>query len=291
MSRFLTWVSNTTNELVNTDLRHGNRALEYLHSHDIEDKSVFDIVHYIDNWWPRAFKDDMVLKRLKEIVLDRSHHWTEEEAFEVYDSVVELKDDQQLLRTVFGQVPVLFFGKDALFNRFSNNIVTYYDALALCEQVKYAVKALSVNGYLIRNVPLGEIQDTGGKTKAENIQKLYEIAVRASPGAIKHVPEANRTPKMMRDAVRASAYALEYLAPHWQDEYLEDAIINPDDKRETHWPSNFWGGNRARVSSKRLWLQKIFDRAEPGTMVDLYKRWSMKKEREANIRQNEQSMI
>jgi len=290
MSGFFTWVSNTANEMVDSDLRHSNRTLEYLHSREIEGKTLIEIVQYIKSWWPRAFSDDVVLKKLRKIVEIRRRKWSEEEAFEVYDSVMELSDDQ--LQSVFSHVPVLFFDKAALFNRYSQHIIRpYYHELSPRRKAKYAAKALSVNGYLLRDVPLRLVRPTDGKTKDETIQTLYEIAVHSSPGAIQFVPEAKRTPDMMRDAVCESAYALEYLAPHWQDEYLEDAIMNPDDKRETHWPSGFWRRRGDLVICKRPWLQKIFDRVDPGVLVELYKSWSIKTETEANRRQNEQAMI
>jgi len=203
MSGFITWVSNTANELVDSDLRHRNRTLGYLYSREIEGKTLIEIVEYIKSWWPRAFSDDAVLKSLTKLVEIRRRKWSEEEAFEVYDSVMEVSDDQ--LQSVFSHVPVLFFDKAALFNRYSQHIRPYYKELSPRRKAKYAAKALSVYGYLLRDVPLRLVRPTDGKTKDETIQTLYEIAVHQSPGAIQFVPEAKRTPDMMRDAVCESA--------------------------------------------------------------------------------------
>lgn len=297
MSGFITWVSNAANEMVDTELRHNNRAFDYLNSSEISNKSVYDIVKYIKYWWPRALKDTNVLNKLVEIVLQRKPLWSDARAVGIYDRTCELfKDDNDTLRSiqyVFSHVPLLFFEKDALFRRFpySPNVRTYYEDLLPQQKATYAAKALSLNGYLLSDVPMKRIADK---------QELYEIAVHKSPGAIMYVPEQNRTDVMMRNAVCKSAYALEYLTPEKQDEFLEDAIMNPDDERETHWPTNIWHmvyhkvGNRTKphhVEGGREWLQKILNRVNRLKLVDWYKAWHEKRENEANRRLDEQSMV
>ncbi len=297
MSEFITWVSDTANEMVDTDLRHNNRTIDYLHSSEISKKSVYDIVKYIKYWWPRALKDTNVLNKLVEIVLQHKKLWSDARAVYIYDRTCELfKDDNDTLRRiqyVFSHVPLLFFEEDALFHRFpySLDVRMYYKDLLPHQKATYAAKALSLNGYLLHEVPMKRIADK---------QELYEIAVHKSPGAIMYVPEQNRTDVMMRNAVCKSAYALEYLTPEKQDEFLEDAIMNPDDERETHWPSDIWYmvyhkvSNRAEphhVESGRAWLQKILDRVNQLKLVDWYIAWHEKRERETNRRLDEQSMI
>lgn len=296
MSEFITWV----NEIVDTDLRHKNRTVDYLNSSEIRKKSVYDIVKYIKDWWPHALKDQNVLNKLIEIVLRHKPRWSDKDAFDIYDHTCELfEDDNDTLRSiqyVFSHVPLLFFEKDALFHRFpySPHVNTYYQDLLPHQRVKYAAKALSLNGYLLRNVPMELIDSPDEK------QELYKIAVHNSPGAIRDVPEQNRTDVMMINAVCKSAYALEHLTPENQDEFLEDAIMNPDDARETHWPSDIWYmvyhtvDNRPepyQVKSGRAWLQKIFNRVDRRKLVDWYIAWHKKRKNEANRRLNEQSMI
>jgi len=297
MSEFITWVSNAANEMVDADLRHKNRTIDYLHSSEISEKSVYDIVKYIKDWWPLALKDTNVLNKLVEIVLQHKKRWSDAGAVDIYDRTCELfKDDNDTLRSiqyVFSHVPLLFFEKDALFHRFPYlpHVRMYYESLLPHKRAKYAAKALSLNGYLLREVPMELVAEK---------QELYEIAVHKSPGAIMYVPEQNRTDVMMRNAVCKSAYALERLTPEKQDEFLEDAIMNPDDERETHWPSDIWYmvyhkvNNRAEphhVQTGRAWLQKILDRVDRLKLVGLYIAWHEKKEAEANRRLNEQSMI
>jgi hypothetical protein len=296
MASFITWasktagrVSKTAHEMVDSNLRHRNRTLEYLHSREIEGKTLIKIVQYIKNCWPRAFSDDVVLIKLRNIVEIRRSDWSEEYALEVYDSVTKLSDK---LQTVFSHVPVLFFDKDVLFNRrysqhYSQHMIyyeelsDYYKELSDTRKAKYAAKALAVNGDLLEFVPMSSVNATVGKTKDEIIKMLYEIAVHNSPLAIKFVPEAKRTEVMMKDAVRESAYALKYLSPKWQVYYLEYAIMNCDD-----WTSEFWQISDDLVISSKPWLQNIFDGVDHGVLIELYERWSIK----TNNRINEQAM-
>jgi len=301
MAGFITWASNAATEMVDTDLRHKNRTLDYLSSREIGRKSVYDIVEYIKDWWPRALKDKIVVEKLVEIVLQHKPRWSDEDASNMYDRTCELcKEDNENLRSiqyVFSHVPLLFFEKDALFHffgQYSPHVRTYYQDLSPPQKAKYAAKALSLNGYLLRDVPFELIKLPGEK------QGLYEIAVHTSPGAIQYVPEQNRTDDMMRNAVCKSAYVLEYLTSEKQDDFLEDAIMNPDDERETHWPSTIWHmvyhkvGNRAEphnVKSGRAWLQNILNRVSQPKLISWYIAWHNKKKREANRQLNEQSMI
>ena len=167
-------------------------------------------------------------------------------------------------------MPLLFFEKDKLFCSFkiqhSSDVTEYYQSLSQNQKAKYAAKALTLNGYLLRDVPMSIV---------DNKQRLYEIAVQDSPGAIKYVPITNRTDDMMRNAVCKSAYALEHLTRENQDKFLKDAIMNPDDAHETHWPSDIWHmvylkvDNRPEVKSGRAWLQNIYARMSIGERYQL----------------------
>jgi hypothetical protein len=195
---------------------------------------------------------------------------------------------------VFSHVPLLFFEKDELFNRFyiqrSSDVTEYYQSLSQNQKAKYAAKALTLNGYLLRDVPMSIVA---------NKQRLYEIAVHSSPGAIKNVPIKNRTDDMMRNAVCKSAYALEHLTRENQDKFLKDAIMNPYDAHETHWPSDIWHmvyhkvDNRRKpyqVKSNRAWLQKILNKVDRLTLVGWYIAWHKKRKEKADREMNEQSM-
>jgi len=292
MSKFLTWVTNKASE-INTDIRHKNRTIDYLNSSEINGKSMYDIVKYIKYWWPRALKDEIVLRKLVQIVLQ---HTPDEDAVDIYDRTCKLlKNDSETLqsiRYVFSHVPLLFFEIDELFRDFkiqhSSDVTEYYQSLSQNQKAKYAAKALTLNGYLLRDVPMSIVA---------NKQRLYEIAVQESPGAIKNVPIINRTDDMMRNAVCKSAYALEHLTPEKQDEFLEDAIMNPDDAHETHWPSDIWHmvylkvDNRPEVKSGRAWLQNILKRVDRLKLVDWYIAWHKKRKEEADRQMNEQAMI
>jgi len=292
MSKFLTWVTNKASE-INTDIRHKNRTIDYLNSSEINGKSMYDIVEYIKYWWPRALKDEIVLRKLVQIVLQ---HTPDEDAVDIYDRTCKLlKNDSETLqsiRYVFSHVPLLFFEIDELFRDFkiqhSSDVTEYYQSLSQNQKAKYAAKALTLNGYLLRDVPMSIVA---------NKQRLYEIAVQESPGAIKNVPIINRTDDMMRNAVCKSAYALEHLTPEKQDEFLEDAIMNPDDAHETHWPSDIWHmvylkvDNRPEVKSGRAWLQNILKRVDRLKLVDWYIAWHKKRKEEADRQMNEQAMI
>ena len=298
MSDFFTWVSNKASEITDTDLRNKNRTIDYLNSSEINGKSMYDIVKYIKNWWPSALKDEFVLRKLVQIVLQ---HTPDEDAVDIYDRTCKLlENDSESFRSiqyVLGHVPLLFFEKDALFHRFgpySPYVRTYYEALLPHQKATYAAKALSLNGYLLSEVPFQLIE------LPEEKQRLYEIAVHTSPGTIKNVPEQNRTDDMMRNAVCKSAYALEHLTSEKQEKFLEDAIMNPDDAHETHWPSDIWHmvyhkvDNRPEpyeVKSGRAWLQDILKRVDQLKLVGWYIAWYKKRKEETNRQLNKQSMI
>jgi len=291
MSKFLTWVTNKASE-INTDIRHKNRTIDYLNSSEINGKSMYDIVKYIKYWWPRALKEKIVLEKLTEIV---EQHMSDKDASKIYDRTCSLLDDDsktlQSIRYVFSHVPLLFFEKDELFRSFkiqhSSDVIEYYQSLSQNQKAKYAAKALTLNGYLLRDVPM---------SIDANKQRLYEIAVHSSPGAIKYVPITNRTDDMMRNAVCKSAYALEHLTRENQDKFLKDAIMNPDDAHETHWPSGIWHmevdnhHKPYQVKSRRAWLQKILNRVDRLKLVDWYIAWHKKRKEEADRQMNEQAM-
>ena len=175
MSKFLTWVTNKASE-INTDIRHKNRTIDYLNSSEINGKSMYDIVKYIKYWWPRALKEKIVLEKLTEIV---EQHMSDKDASKIYDRTCSLLDDDsetlQSIRYVFSHVPLLFFEKDKLFCSFkiqhSSDVTEYYQSLSQNQKAKYAAKALTLNGYLLRDVPY-ELIDL-----PEEKQRLYEIAV------------------------------------------------------------------------------------------------------------------
>lgn len=295
MSKFLTWVTNKASEITDTDMRHKNRTIEYLNSSEINGKSMYDIVQYIKKWWPRALKDEIVLEKLTEIV---EQHMSDASLSDIYDSTCLLFEDDsetlQYIQYVFSHVPLLFFEKDELFHRFgqySPDVRTYYQSLSEEQKAKYAAKALTLNGYLLRDVPMSNVA---------NKQGLYEIAVHSSPGAIKNVPIKNRTDDMMRNAVCKYAYALEHLTQEKQDEFLEDAIMNPSDEHETHWPSDIWymvyekvdnHHKPYKVQSGRTWLQKILNRVDRLKLVGLYIAWHKKRKEKADRQMNEQATI
>jgi len=266
MSNFVQWISTKANELVDPELRQTNAVKKYLDLHyniseneyDIDIKDVF---LYVNENYPLSLRKKSVQKQMSRAVQRYGYGYGEDAVCALYDAV----DKEMTAATkvyfhyIFRNVPVLFFKYDELFSIFASNFRDIFKKLNLDQQVRYAAKALAVNGFLINEIPI-----------AQRTQSMYNLSVENHGSAIKYVPNVNRTPIMIHNAILSSPYALEFLTADHQVEYFEDCVLNPG-SLETNWPSDLW-------SKPPPWLQKIFKKIKPETLAILKKKWKEKKD-------------
>ena len=270
MSSFVQWVSTKANELVDPELRQTNAAKKYLDEHykiseneyDIDIKDVF---LYVNEHYPLSLRKNEIQKRMSKAALKYDDKYGEDAVSALYDAVGRetTAATEDYFDYIFRNVPILFFKYDKLFSVFAGNFQSIFHRLNVEQRVRYADKALAVNGFLIRDIPV-----------ARRTESMYKLAVETYGTAIQYVPREKRTPMMIHTAILGSAYALEFLTEEEQVKYFEDCVLNPG-SLETNWPSDLW-------SKPPPWLQKIFKKIKPKTLATLKKKWQGKKDAAAD---------
>jgi hypothetical protein len=240
-----------------------DRGLRYLRRYP--DEPVENHIKYLFNHYPEALDNT----RVRSVLIKNIKKLSNEQVEELYGSLgVKILSLEVIVYILSLGAPILFW---KYFNPAGRGISHEYirplfEGLTKHQRNTYAEDALRLSGSLLRLL-----------TAKQRTKKRCIIAVNTDGYTLQYVPKTKRTDEIVRIAIGNTASAMEFATKAQRIAFIELAVLGSGEKVGHHRIGGFSSDDWVRP-----WAKEVFRTIGKDRRDELYRRWELQREDDAN---------